>query len=92
MENSKQCVICSYCDPENQFHERLFISQVYNKHHNAVRIGLCNNHSIELFRTGQISFMMKYYEIAKTFFDHQNKNAYNVMKEIATDKKYKRAG
>ena len=83
MEANKQCTICAYCNPDNQFHDNLYFSRVYSGNSNPVSIGLCRNHSIELFKTGQNSFMVKYYEFAKQFFDHHNKSAYKLMKEIA---------
>lgn len=85
MEATKtnQCVICGYCDPENQFHDRLYTGMVFNGNSNPVRMGLCHKHSIELFKSGQTHFMTKYYEFAKQFIEHHNKSAYKVMKDIA---------
>lgn len=53
----KRCFICKYQGKQNV---DTSFNQIYGERDRSLSILLCYNHSVELFKTGQTNFMIKY--------------------------------
>ncbi len=81
MSNNAECTICTYINPD------LGQDTKYNKHETLyategsdISICLCRKHSMELFKSGQIRFLSKYWSIASRYQEKGDRQLFDLMK------------
>ena len=78
MSGNSECTICTYINPdENQDTKYNKQEVLYNGHDGTISICLCRSHSMELFKYGQMRFLVKYLPVASKY---ENKANYKLLK------------
>jgi hypothetical protein len=81
MINNAECTICTYINPdEGQDTKFNSLETFYNGHDGQVAICLCRSHSLELFRSGQVRFLSKYWPMAKKYEEKGDRDFFKIMK------------
>lgn len=73
----RRCVICKHMG--NQFSSKLEQNTVYGHGDEPIRVILCRNHAVELFRCGQKRFFIRHYHILFDVLETQENAFLDVM-------------
>jgi hypothetical protein len=64
-----RCLICKYTKPD--LLQPVEPNTVYPAPDKSIRIHLCDAHSVELFKSGQITFLVKYYPMFLEYYGNE---------------------
>jgi hypothetical protein len=64
-----RCLICKYTKPNEE--QTVKVNYLYPGADKSIRIILCESHSVELFKSGQRSFLTQYYSLFQGFYGNE---------------------
>lgn len=64
-----RCLICKYTKPDEE--QTVKVNYIYPGADRSIRIILCEAHSVELFKSGQRSFLTQYYSLFQGFYGNE---------------------
>ena len=66
-----------------KFYSDVHLETVFDEKSRAISVYLCRVHSVELFRTGQFKFLIKYGYITKMFIGFPEQKFFSLMDRVS---------